>query len=106
MLHIDVEEISDHILEIFEKRSTCQETYDVEDVVDEDEEAESESLLIAAAADLVAALCETIGQGYVSYFNAFLPQIAKYYASITFICLFTYFVYRHTYNIYDRMTFN
>ncbi|KAI8150043.1 armadillo-type protein [Fennellomyces sp. T-0311] len=74
-----VEEISDNILQIFEKRSTCQETYDVEDVVDEDEEAESESLLIAAAADLVAALCETIGQGYLSYFNVFLPLIAKYY---------------------------
>ncbi|KAI9245388.1 armadillo-type protein [Phascolomyces articulosus] len=76
-----VQDISDHILEIFEKRSTCQETYDVEDVVDEDEEAESESLLIAAAADLVAALCETIGQGYMSFFNVFLPLITKYYKS-------------------------
>ncbi|KAI9321271.1 armadillo-type protein [Dichotomocladium elegans] len=77
----NLQQVSDHILEIFEKRSACQETYDVEELVDEDEEAESESLLVAAAADLVAALCEAVGEGYVSYFNVFLPSISKYYKS-------------------------
>lgn len=74
--------MSDRILEIFEKRSACQETYDVEDFVDEDEEAESESMLIAAAGDFVAALCEAIGEGYVQYFDVFLPLIAKNYVSV------------------------
>lgn len=78
---IDVEEVSNRIHEIFEKKSVCQETYDVEDTLDEDEEVESESLLIGAAADLVAALCEAVGESYASYFNVFLPLISKYYAS-------------------------
>lgn len=54
----------------------------MEDLVDEDEEAESESMLIAAAADLVAALCEAIGENYVQYFDVFLPLIAKNYVSV------------------------
>lgn len=81
-----MDEVSNRILEIFEKRSVCQEVFDVEEVLDEDEEAESESLLIAAAADLVAALCETVGEGYVNYFNVFMPLISKYYASIQKYC--------------------
>lgn len=51
--------------------------------MDEDEEAESESMLIAAAADLVAALCEAIGENYVQYFDVFLPLIAKNYVSVS-----------------------
>ncbi|KAI8882389.1 ARM repeat-containing protein [Backusella circina FSU 941] len=74
-----VEEISRNVLDIFEKRSICQQAYDEDDFVDEEEEAESESLLIGAAGDLVAALCETIGEGYSSYFDVFMPLIAKYY---------------------------
>ncbi|KAI8097132.1 armadillo-type protein [Halteromyces radiatus] len=74
-----VEEISRHVLDIFEKKSVCQQAFDEEDFVDEDEEAESESLLIGAAADLVAVLCEVIGEGYSSYFDVFLPLISKYY---------------------------
>jgi hypothetical protein len=80
---VDVEEISQYILDIFEKKSVCQQAFDEEDFVDEDEEAESESLLVGAAADLVAALCEVIGDGYSSYFDVFLPLISKYYVSQT-----------------------
>ncbi|CAO3649803.1 unnamed protein product [Mucor fragilis] len=74
-----VEEISRNILDIFEKRSICQQSYDEEDFVDEEEEAESESLLINAAGDLVATICETVGESYSSYFDVFMPLIAKYY---------------------------
>ncbi|KAL9542102.1 hypothetical protein MBANPS3_008780 [Mucor bainieri] len=74
-----VEEISRNILDIFEKRSICQQSYDEEDFVDEEEEAESESLLINAAGDLVATMCETVGESYSSYFDVFMPLIAKYY---------------------------
>ncbi|KAI8388178.1 armadillo-type protein [Radiomyces spectabilis] len=74
-----VEDIARNLLDIFEKRSICQQTFDDEDFVDEDEEAESESLLISAAGDLVAALCETIGESFSSFFDVFLPLISKYY---------------------------
>ncbi|KAI9310977.1 armadillo-type protein [Dichotomocladium elegans] len=74
-----VEEIARNLLEIFEKRSMCQIGDEDDDYADEDEEAESESLLISAAADLVAMLCEAIGEGFSSYFDVFLPLIAKYY---------------------------
>ncbi|KAI7861966.1 armadillo-type protein [Spinellus fusiger] len=74
-----LEDITRNLLEIFEKRSLCQQNFDDEDFVDEDEEAQSESLLIGAAADLVAALCEVVGEGFSSYFDVFLPLIAKYY---------------------------
>ncbi|KAI9485167.1 MAG: armadillo-type protein [Benjaminiella poitrasii] len=74
-----VEEISRNVLEIFEKRSICQQSYDDDDFVDEEEEAESESLLIGAAGDLIATICETVGESYSSYFDVFMPLIAKYY---------------------------
>ncbi|CAO3593935.1 unnamed protein product [Absidia cylindrospora] len=74
-----VDEISRYVLDVFEKKSVCQQAFDEDDFVDEDEEAESESLLIGAAADLVAALCEVLGEGYSSYFDVFLPLISKYY---------------------------
>ncbi|KAI9246087.1 armadillo-type protein [Phascolomyces articulosus] len=75
----NMEEIARNLLEIFEKRSVCQQAYDDEDFVDEDEEAESESLLIGSAADLVAALCGAIGESFSSYFDVFLPLVSKYY---------------------------
>ncbi|KAI7902067.1 armadillo-type protein [Cokeromyces recurvatus] len=74
-----VEEISRNLLDILEKRSICQQSYDDDDFVDEEEEAESESLLISAAGDLIAAMCETVGESYSSYFDVFMPLIAKYY---------------------------
>ena len=84
-----MEEIARNLLEIFEKRSVCQQAYDDEDFVDEDEEAESESLLIGSAADLVAALCGAIGESFSSYFDVFLPLISKYYVSNEIVfCLF------------------
>ncbi|CAO3665897.1 unnamed protein product [Rhizopus microsporus] len=74
-----LEEISRNVLDIFEKRSLCQQNYEEDDYVDEEEEAESESLLIGAAGDLVATICEVVGEGYSSYFDVFMPLIAKYY---------------------------
>ncbi|KAI8075033.1 armadillo-type protein [Gongronella butleri] len=76
-----LDDVAKHLLEIFEKKSMCQQEDDDDDgyAVDEDEEAESESLLISAAADLVAALCEVMGEGFSQYFDVFLPLISKYY---------------------------
>ncbi|KAG1472937.1 hypothetical protein G6F56_001242 [Rhizopus delemar] len=75
----NLEDISRNALDIFEKRSLCQQTYEEDDYVDEEEEAESESLLIGAAGDLVATLCGVVGESYSSYFDVFMPLIAKYY---------------------------
>ncbi|KAI8137212.1 armadillo-type protein [Fennellomyces sp. T-0311] len=75
----NVEDIARNLLDIFEKRSICQQDYDDDDFVDEDEEAESESILIGGAADLVAALCGVIGESFSSFFDIFLPLISKYY---------------------------
>jgi hypothetical protein len=35
--------------------------------------------LISSASDLVAALCETVGPSFASYFEVFMPLIAKYF---------------------------
>ncbi|ORX55218.1 ARM repeat-containing protein [Hesseltinella vesiculosa] len=75
--HLD--EVAQLCLNIFEKKSVCQQDFDDEDYVDEEEEAESEQLLISATSDLVVALCEVIGENFSSYFDIFLPLIAKYY---------------------------
>ncbi|KAI8997096.1 armadillo-type protein [Pilobolus umbonatus] len=81
-----LEEISKNLLDIFKKKSPCQQSYDDDDeeeglqnsMYDEDDDLESETLLINAAADLVAALCESIGEGYAPSFSVFFPYISKY----------------------------
>lgn len=60
----------------------CQQSFDDEDYVDEDEEGSAESVLIGAACDLVSALCETLGDNFSSYFDVFMPLISSYYVSI------------------------
>ncbi|KAI8988658.1 armadillo-type protein [Pilobolus umbonatus] len=78
----DLDTISQYILNIFEKRSICQQSgAEDDDYIDHEEEAESESLLISAAGDLVASICETVQEEYSSYFDVFMPLIAKYYKS-------------------------
>jgi hypothetical protein len=74
-----LEEVSQDTLDIFRKQSLCQQDYDDEELVDEEDDLESETVLISSASDLVAALCETVGPSFASYFEVFMPLIAKYF---------------------------
>ncbi|KAK4518253.1 uncharacterized protein ATC70_001605 [Mucor velutinosus] len=74
-----LEDISENLLEIFQKKSICQQAFDDGDYDEEDDDLESESLLITSAGDLVAVLCETVGPNYANYFAVYMPLISKYY---------------------------
>lgn len=75
----NLEGIAHNLLEIFQKKSICQQAFDDGDYDEEDDDLESESLLITSAGDLVAALCETVGPDFVKYFEVYMPLICKYY---------------------------
>lgn len=65
---------------IFEKKAYCQqELADDEGLLDEDEQAEFDALLISAASDLVGALAVVLGPSFLPYAQVFIPYIAKYY---------------------------
>jgi hypothetical protein len=65
---------------IFEKKAFCQqELADDEGLLDEDEQAEFDALLISSASDLVGALAAVLGENFVEYAKIFIPHIAKYY---------------------------
>ncbi|KAJ2875032.1 hypothetical protein GGH93_001925 [Coemansia aciculifera] len=75
------QDISNHLLEIFEKKAVCQTAdYDDEDDLeqDEDELAELDSLLIGATADCVAEFAEVFGDAFETILDAFLPHITGY----------------------------
>ncbi|KAI8973597.1 armadillo-type protein [Mycotypha africana] len=74
-----LDDIAQNLLEIFQKKSLCQQAFDDGDFDDEDDDLESESVLITSAGDLVAALCETVGPHFYKYFEVYLPLILKYY---------------------------
>ncbi|KAI7907017.1 armadillo-type protein [Cokeromyces recurvatus] len=74
-----LEDVAQILLEIFQKKSLCQQTFDDGDYEEEDDEIESESLLITSAGDLVAALCETVGPNFAKYFEVYMPLMIKYY---------------------------
>ncbi|KAF9397952.1 hypothetical protein BGX21_008330 [Mortierella sp. AD011] len=72
--------IAEQLKLIFEKKAYCQqELADDEGLLDEDEQAEADALLISAASDLVGALADVLGPSFVPYAQVFIPQIAKYY---------------------------
>ncbi|KAF9362300.1 hypothetical protein BGX34_006440 [Mortierella sp. NVP85] len=72
--------IAEHTNLIFEKKAFCQqELADDEGLLDEDEQAEFDALLISSAADLVGALAAALGESFVPYAKVFIPHIAKYY---------------------------
>ncbi|KAF9345873.1 hypothetical protein BGX26_002644 [Mortierella sp. AD094] len=76
--HITV--IAEHLNAIFEKRAYCQqELADDEGLLDEDEQAEFDALLISSASDLVGALAAALGESFIPYAKVFIPHIAKYY---------------------------
>ncbi|KAJ2159639.1 hypothetical protein GGF46_002884 [Coemansia sp. RSA 552] len=80
------EQISQRLLEIFEKKAQCQ-TADFDDDGDggaladdddDDELAELDSLLICAAADCVAEFADVFGDAFEPIMDTFLPHIAGY----------------------------
>ncbi|KAF9954163.1 hypothetical protein BGZ65_004210 [Modicella reniformis] len=72
--------IAEHLKLIFEKKAYCQqELADDEGLLDEDEQAEFDALLISAASDLVGALAGVLGVSFIPYAQVFIPHIAKYY---------------------------
>ncbi|ORE08465.1 ARM repeat-containing protein [Rhizopus microsporus var. microsporus] len=74
-----LEDICNNLLEIYQKKSLCQQAFDEGDFDEEDDDLESEAMLISSASDLVAALCETVGPNFTASFEVFLPYILKYY---------------------------
>ncbi|KAF9918661.1 hypothetical protein BX616_006907 [Lobosporangium transversale] len=72
--------IAEHLNLIFEKKAYCQqELADEEGLLDEDEQAEFDALLISSASDLVGALAAALGESFIPYAKVFVPHIAKYY---------------------------
>ncbi|KAG0370011.1 hypothetical protein BGZ54_008094 [Gamsiella multidivaricata] len=75
-----IDAIAEHLNLIFEKKAYCQqELADDEGLLDEDEQAEFDALLISAASDLVGALAAVLGSSFIPYAKVFIPHIAKYY---------------------------
>lgn len=75
-----IQAIGEQLNLIFEKKAFCQqELADDEGLLDEDEQAEFDALLISSAADLVGALSSALGESFVPYAKVFIPHIAKYY---------------------------
>ncbi|KAK3844617.1 MAG: armadillo-type protein [Linnemannia gamsii] len=75
-----VEDIAGKLQLLFEKKAYCQqELADDEGLLEEDEQAEYDALLITGASDLVGALAAVLGANFVPYARVFIPHIAKYY---------------------------
>ncbi|KAG0199275.1 hypothetical protein BGX28_007434 [Mortierella sp. GBA30] len=75
-----IDAIAEHVRLILEKQAYCQqELEDDEGLLDEDEQAEFDALLISAASDLTGALAVVLGPSFVPYAKVFMPHIAKYY---------------------------
>ncbi|TIB97245.1 ARM repeat-containing protein [Wallemia mellicola] len=75
-----VESVCNSTAEILNGKSLCQQDPDQDDEIEDDvENAEYESVLIQAAGDLVGALATSIGQQFSQPFGTFLPLIAKFY---------------------------
>ncbi|KAF9426934.1 hypothetical protein BGZ94_005786 [Podila epigama] len=76
----NIQTIAEFLNSIFEKQAYCQqELADEEGLLDEDEQAEFDGLLITSGSDLVGALAAALGESFVPYAKVFIPQIAKYY---------------------------
>ena len=67
---------------ILEQKAVCQQDPDQDDSEEGPEEtAEYDTMLIASAGDLVAALSATLGAAFTPLFQTFYPLIVKYYVS-------------------------
>jgi len=67
---------------ILEQKAVCQQDPDQDEAEEAPEEtAEYDTMLIASAGDLVAALSTTLGATFTPLFQTFYPLIVKYYVS-------------------------
>lgn len=67
---------------ILEQKAVCQQDPDQDETEEAPEEtAEYDTMLIASAGDLVAALATTLGAAFTPLFRTFYPLIVKYYVS-------------------------
>lgn len=67
---------------ILEQKAVCQQDPDQDEAEELPEEtAEYDTMLIASAGDLVAALSTTLGTTFTPLFRTFYPLIVKYYVS-------------------------
>lgn len=65
-----------------ERKALCQQDPDQEETDEvDDEQAEYESVLIAAASDIVGALASVIGPDFAQAFDSFMPAMFKFYVS-------------------------
>lgn len=70
---------------ILEQKAVCQQDPDQDEAEEAPEEtAEYDTMLIASAGDLVAALSTTLGSAFTPLFQTFYPLIVKYYVSHQF----------------------
>ena len=80
---IEGEQIATIPVQVLDQKAICQQDPDQDETEDAPEDqAEFDSLLIASAGDLVAALANALGKDFAPMFQTFFPLIAKYYASV------------------------
>ncbi|KAJ1653577.1 hypothetical protein IWQ61_006328 [Dispira simplex] len=66
---------------VFQKEALCQEDdLDEDNQLDEEDKAKRDAMLISGAADVVGALALALGPDFATYFQAFFPFMAAYYA--------------------------
>jgi len=67
---------------VLEQKAVCQQDPDQDEAEELPEEtAEYDTMLIASAGDLVAALSTTLGAAFTPLFRTFYPLVVKYYVS-------------------------
>ena len=78
----EMKEICTLAATILEQKAVCQQDPDQDEAEEAPEEtAEYDTMLIASAGDLVAALSITLGVTFTPLFQNFYPLIVKYYVS-------------------------
>ena len=82
MIFTEVNEVCTLASTILEQKAVCQQDPDQDEAEEAPEEtAEYDTMLIASAGDLVAALSVALGTSFTPLFQTFYPLIAKYYVS-------------------------
>lgn len=79
---LETNEVCTLVATILEQKAVCQQDPDQDESEEAPEEtAEYDTMLIASAGDLVAALSTTLGTAFTPLFQTFYPLIVKYYVS-------------------------
>ncbi|OMJ14017.1 putative importin subunit beta-4 [Smittium culicis] len=76
-----IEPINDFLKQLLQKQALCQlpDVDDEDDLLDSDELAEYDSLLIGATGDCVSEISHVLGADFAPYLEVFLPLITNYY---------------------------